>query len=171
MKKLFLLAVALLAMSVSAQAQEQPASPVADSVAIAPRFQLGNMYASSETLEGVISNSVTEGVANNPNQLNDRYKLYRTENMWTFLKLDTCTGRVWQVQYAINEDNRMQSQFVYAMLDWGDSWDELDNIGRFEFYPTQNMYNFLLMDKKLGKIWQIQWSTSPSSRGVVAEIE
>ena len=29
-----------------------------------------------------------------------RYKLYPTQNMWTFLKLDTETGRIWQVQYS-----------------------------------------------------------------------
>ena len=28
----------------------------------------------------------------------DRYKLYPTQNTWTFLELDTQTGRVWQVQ-------------------------------------------------------------------------
>ena len=29
-----------------------------------------------------------------------RYKLYPTQNMWTFLKLYTETGRIWQVQYS-----------------------------------------------------------------------
>lgn len=171
MKRLLLLTAALLAVSFSAMAQEQTATIPADSVAVTPRYSIKDLSSASENLEGAVALGVTEGIAKNPSQLNDRYKLYRTENMWTFLKLDTCTGRVWQVQYAINEDNRMQSQFVYTMLDWGDSWDELDNIGRFELYPTQNMYNFLLVDKKNGRIWQIQWSMSASSRGVVAEIE
>ena len=31
----------------------------------------------------------------------DRYKLYPTQNTWTFLELDTQTGRVWQVQYSV----------------------------------------------------------------------
>lgn len=29
------------------------------------------------------------------------YKLYPTENMWTFLELETFSGRIWQVQYSI----------------------------------------------------------------------
>ena len=97
--------------------------------------------------------------------------MYPTENMWNFLKLDTCTGRVWQVQFVINGENRMQNQFIYTMLDWGETWDEMANVGRFELYPTQNMYNFLLLDKKLGRVWQIQWSTNPDNRGLIAEIE
>lgn len=27
------------------------------------------------------------------------YKLFPTENLWTFIKLDTRNGRMWQVQY------------------------------------------------------------------------
>lgn len=87
------------------------------------------------------------------------------------MKLDTKTGRVWQVQYAINSNSRIQSQFVSVRLSWDEDWGALSNIGRFELYPTQNMYTFLLMDKKLGTIWQIQWSTDPDNRGVVAEIK
>ena len=40
---------------------------------------------------------------NEPKQeVNDeaRYELYSTQNIWTFLKLDTRTGRIWQVQYS-----------------------------------------------------------------------
>ena len=29
-----------------------------------------------------------------------QYKLFPTQNMWTFLKLDTMTGKIWQVQYS-----------------------------------------------------------------------
>lgn len=181
MKRLLTLLLGLCALAASANAQDATTIP-ADSlsnttatptstVEVAPRYQLDDIYASSEQLEDVVAKGVAEGVATNPKQLNNRYKLYPTNNMWTFLKLDTCTGRVWQVQYTINEDNRMQNQFIYTMLDWSESWDELDNIGRFELYPTQNMYNFLLLDKKSGRIWQIQWSTNPENRGLIAEIE
>lgn len=165
MRKIFTLFVTSIALLSSAMAQETTAP--ADSVAVAPRYQLGDLYTSSEQLEGVVA----EGIAANPNQLNNRYKLYPTDNMWTFLKLDTCTGCVWQVQFVVNGDNRMQSWFIFPLLDLDDSWDHLDNIGRFELYPTQNMYNFLLMDKKNGRIWQIQWSTNPENRGLIAEIE
>ena len=31
-----------------------------------------------------------------------RYKIYKTENMYNLIKLDTATGRIWQVQYGMN---------------------------------------------------------------------
>ncbi len=169
MRKIFTLIVALIALSVSALAQEN--STPADSVVVAPRYSLDKMYSGSEQLEDAVAQSVAKGIATNPNQLNNRYKLYPTNNVWTFLKLDTCLGYVWQVQYTVNNDNRWQNLFVYSRLDWEESWEPMDNIGRFELYPTQNTYNFLLLDKKTGRIWQIQWSTESENRGVIAEIE
>ena len=166
MKRQFLLLVMAFAVSASAMAQEATTTPT-DSAEVASHHQLKDLYAFSESLEGVVAT----GVAANPNQLNNRYKLYPTDNMWTFLKLDTCTGSVWQVQFVINGDNRMQSWFIFPQLKWDESWEHLDNIGRFELYPTQNMYNFLLMDKKSGRIWQIQWSTNPDNRGLISEIK
>ena len=169
MRKLFTLFVTIVALSVSVVAQED--APSTDSLTVAPRYQLSEIFTSSEQLEDALAQGVAEGIAANPGQLNNRYKLYPTTNMWTFLKLDTCLGYVWQVQYDINGNNRMQSLFIFSRVDWNESWEPKDNIGRFELYPTQNMYNFLLMDKKNGRIWQIQWSTSPDSRGLIAEIE
>ena len=123
------------------------------------RSRLWPYHYTTEQLEGVVAEGVAEGIATNPNQLNNRYKLYPTDNMWTFLKLDTCLGYVWQVQFVINSDNRWQDKIVYASrLDWDENWEPLANINRFELYPTQNTYNFLLLDKKTGRIWQIQLS-------------
>lgn len=182
MKRQFLLLVMALAMSTFAMAQEATSTPTdslsvdtttpTDTIEVAPRYQPKDLYASSESLEGVVAEGVAEGIATNPNQLNNRYKLYPTENTWTFLKLDTCLGYVWQVQYVINSTNRWQELIVYSRLNWDESWEPMDNIGRFELYPTKNTYNFLLLDKKTGRIWQIQWSTeSGYTRGVIAEIE
>ena len=36
--------------------------------------------------------------------------------------------------------------------------------GRFELYPTQNMYTFILLDTKFGYTYQVQWSTNPDQR-------
>ena len=36
----------------------------------------------------------------------NRYKLYPTQNKWTFLELDTQTGRIWQVQQWSTENAR-----------------------------------------------------------------
>ena len=40
----------------------------------------------------------------------ERYKIYPTENMYTSLKLDTATGRIWQLQIGLGDDvDRVQS--------------------------------------------------------------
>ncbi|MBE6321066.1 MAG: hypothetical protein E7075_08930 [Bacteroidales bacterium] len=93
----------------------------------------------------------------------DRYKLYPTQNTWTFLELDTQTGRVWQVQYSVQGSSyRFKTRLnSWSLLEASD----LQVSGRFELYPTQNMYNFILLDKISGKTWQVQWSTEYSSRG------
>uniref|UniRef100_UPI004026615C hypothetical protein n=1 Tax=Alloprevotella sp. TaxID=1872471 RepID=UPI004026615C len=36
--------------------------------------------------------------------------------------------------------------------------DDSEQSQRFELYPTQNSFNFLKLDKKTGKIYQVQWS-------------
>ena len=37
--------------------------------------------------------------------LKERYKLYQTENIYTFLQLDTKTGMIEQVQWSLDSDN------------------------------------------------------------------
>lgn len=37
---------------------------------------------------------------------NGRFKLYPTQNIYTFLLLDTINGRTWQVQWSFDEDRR-----------------------------------------------------------------
>lgn len=93
----------------------------------------------------------------------DRYKLYPTQNTWNFLELDTQTGRVWQVQYSVQGSSyRFKTRLnSWSLLEASD----LQVSGRFELYPTQNMYNFVLLDKISGKTWQVQWSTEYSERG------
>lgn len=97
------------------------------------------------------------------------YKLYKTENIWTFLELETFSGRIWQVQYTVDESkaSRMKSTLSSRIL----VADEEDQYaGRFELYPTQNMYNFILLDTETGRTWQAQWSNNYSNRGIL-EIE
>ena len=161
----------LLLSSIKVAGQENNPTESTDSINMGHSYSITAMTSEKERLEDAIYMATTAAIDANESKMAERYKLYPTENMWTFLKLDTKTGRVWQVQYAINSNSRIQSQFVSVRLSWDEDWGALSNIGRFELYPTQNMYTFLLMDKKLGTIWQIQWSTDPDNRGVVAEIK
>lgn len=101
------------------------------------------------------------------NQLREpRYQLFKTQNMWTFLKLDTMTGQIWQVQYSTKgSDYRFETA-----LDTSPRISEYfdDPIcGRFTLYATDNMYNFILLDQIDGRCWQVQWSTEPENRGVM----
>ena len=161
----------LLLSSIKVAGQENNPTESTDSINMGHSYSITAMTSEKERLEDAIYMATTAAIDANESKMAERYKLYPTENMWTFLKLDTKTGRVWQDQYAINSNSRIQSQFVSVRLSWDEDWGALSNIGRFELYPTQNMYTFLLMDKKLGTIWQIQWSTDPDNRGVVAEIK
>lgn len=90
------------------------------------------------------------------------FRLFPTTNMWTFIKLDTRNGLLWQVQYSLNPENRM---VTYLNLDRLASVNE-EVKDRFTLYPTQNMYNFILLDQVNGKTWQVQWSTEYANRGI-----
>ena len=93
------------------------------------------------------------------------YKLYPTENMLTFLELETFSGRIWQVQYSTKSpDYRFRSTLNSESL----IWDEQEGFaGRFELYKTQNMYNFILLDTFNGSTWQVQWSTEANDRMIL----
>ena len=97
------------------------------------------------------------------------FQMFPTQNMWNFIKLNTQTGQMWQVQYSIDDDN---SRISITLNDKVliDSNDEKVN-GRFTLYPTSNMYTFLLLDTIDGRVWQVQWSTDDHNRGIVDKIK
>lgn len=90
-----------------------------------------------------------------------RYKMYPTQNIHILLKLDTATGRVWMVQYGTGKEIGFSVPVDDTSLLY--SWDTI-RAGRFELYPTQNMYNFILLDTQMGFTYQIQWHVDPDSR-------
>ena len=94
---------------------------------------------------------------------NIRYKLFPTENIWTFLKLDTRNGKIWQVQYSINDNYRGEVKLNDKALISSD----IEENGRFTLYPTKNMYNFILLDQTDGKMWQVQWSIEEDNRVII----
>ena len=94
---------------------------------------------------------------------NVRYRLYPTENNWTLLKLDTRTGKIWQVQYSVNDNNRGEVVLNNTELTSGPNAEN----GRYMLYPTKNMYNFILLDQIDGKTWQVQWSFDMGNRMVL----
>lgn len=89
------------------------------------------------------------------------YRLYQTQNIWTFLKLDTRNGIINHVQYS-TEGYSMQYPLNDVPLAEG-----ADAVpGRFFLYPSKNTYNFILLDQIDGRVWQVQWSIEEEDRGV-----
>ena len=100
------------------------------------------------------------GQSQNPNA---RYRLFPTQNMWTFLKLDTMTGKIWQVQYSTDDsvprfemDLNPKSLIIPALQPAVE--------GRFTLYPTQDKYAFILLDQINGATYQVQWNVDKKKR-------
>lgn len=91
------------------------------------------------------------------------YRLFPTQNMWTFIKLNTRNGMMWQVQFGLKENERYQTEL--NLQPQNTQVDEVND--RYILYPTQNIYNFILLDQTDGRTWQVQWSTNPSNRGIM----
>lgn len=96
-----------------------------------------------------------------------RYRLFPTGNMWTFLKLDTVTGKIWQVQFSTKgEDYRFET--VLNSVDIANLQKVEKVVGRFTLYPTENIYNFILVDQNDGFTYQVQWSSEKEDRAVLS---
>ncbi len=95
-----------------------------------------------------------------------RYQLFKTQNMWTFLKLDTMTGQIWQIQFSIKgSDYRFETPL--DLIPKISEYFDIPIAGRFTLYATDNLYNFIMLDQIDGRCWQVQWSTEPENRGVL----
>ena len=108
----------------------------------------------------VVLNPVYASEIQNPNAI---YEMYKTENVYHVLKLNTRTGQITQVQIGVGKDgwameNTVNSKSLVPA--------EEEQNGRFALYPTGNMYKFVLLDRISGKVWQAQWSIKPENRGV-----
>ncbi|HEX2628139.1 MAG TPA: hypothetical protein VHM26_03990 [Chitinophagaceae bacterium] len=81
------------------------------------------------------------------------YRLFATRNMYTFIKLNTRNGQMWQVQWG------KESKYIFetTLSDIPRINKDEEKNGRFFLYPTTNIYNFLLLDQVNGRVWQVQW--------------
>lgn len=96
------------------------------------------------------------------------YELYPTTNIYNFLKLNTKTGVITKIQFAINNDAaRFESNINPEPIVSAESSYE----GRFKLQPTTNIYNFLLLDQSTGRVWQVQWGLEQKNCGIIAEIK
>lgn len=129
------------------------------------------MYSSAQTdtSTSLISDSIaarTSDLVDNLFKLqmaqvnSNRYKMYQTDNIYNLLKLDTQTGRITQVQWSLKDKN----EFCTVINDQDLSWNGY--INSFELYPTQNIYQFILLDKGTGRTWHVQWGLSDEKRWI-----
>lgn len=98
-------------------------------------------------------------VAPTTNAVNN-YVLYPTSNIYTFLKLDTRNGRIWQVQYSLDDYELEVGLNTRELVTSGKP-------GQFALYPTTNIWTFILLDTINGDVWHVQWSTEPDKRAVL----
>lgn len=89
----------------------------------------------------------------------NRYKFYPTENIYNFIKLDTRTGQIEQVQWSLDTDKEGSVFINSEDLSWVSG-------SLFELYPTKNMYKFLLLDKSNGRAWHVQWGMEDKERWI-----
>ena len=149
MRRYLVLLVALCAIGLSAKAQTDTTQiKKADAPVLSPKDSLYLQYA--------------DYLAQMAAYQQPRYKLYKTDNIYNLIKLDTATGRLWQIQYGMNKDaDRMEVVIDDTSL----LWDDTDlRAGRYELYPTNNIYTFILLDTERGYSYQVQWNTDPKKR-------
>ena len=91
------------------------------------------------------------------------YRLFSTRNLYTFIKLNTRNGQMWQVQWGTESKYRFETTLSDVSLVYKDE----EKNGRFFLYPTTNTYNFILLDQIDGRAWQVQWSTEEKDRMII----
>jgi hypothetical protein len=143
----------------------------------------------------------------------ERYKIYPTDNIYTSLKLDTATGKIWQVQIGIGDSSNAMTSILsnFPIAEFEAEIIERHNIktklweldykndpdaspedieyfkpaplkdfisnsriaqnGRFKLYPTDNIYNFIMLDVINGDTYQVQWSSEEDERIVMPIVE
>jgi hypothetical protein len=99
------------------------------------------------------------------------YRIFRTKNIHTLLKLDTRTGQIWQLQWSVEDNERYSAPLNKTILIPPSSADHpiVLRPGRFTLSPTENIYTFVLLDEVNGRTWQVQWGDA--SHRLVLEID
>jgi hypothetical protein len=87
------------------------------------------------------------------------FRLFRTKNIYTLLKLDTRTGQIWQVQWSSADNSRFTVSLNRTVLLPAGKPEHPTVLkpGRFTLAPTENIFNFILIDEEDGRTWQVQW--------------
>jgi hypothetical protein len=122
-------------------------------------FALMIFITTISTFAQITSDTPSQNISTDSNV---EYRLFSTKNMYTFIKLNTKNGQMWQVQWS-TKGNEFETPLSLTTR----VTKEEEKNGRFFLYPTTNIYNFILLDQFDGRVWQVQWSAEPIDRMVL----
>lgn len=92
-----------------------------------------------------------------------KYRLFPTQNMYIFIRLDTSNGILDLVQWNTNLSHQtIEPLSPYKRV----NSPQDEKPGRFTLYATANIHTFIMLDQLNGKVWQVQWAVDPSDRNV-----
>lgn len=91
------------------------------------------------------------------------YRIFPTVNIYYYIKLNTRTGQIWQIK--IDQKKANQLELPFSNLPFVKKHEEVDN--RFTLYPTQNSWNYMLLDQVNGRIWQVTWDINPDKNKII----
>ncbi len=99
------------------------------------------------------------------NSTQERFKLIKTENMWNFILLDEFDGRLWQVQFTVDEDAFAGSIPINT------SRFSNTQSKKFKVEPLISMFQFYLINDENGDMWKFQWSTKGDEYRWIEKLE
>lgn len=62
-----------------------------------------------------------------------------------------------RVQWGLDESHRLLAPLFINCAGMNIN-DPADHVGRYTLQPTQNIWEFLLLDQDNGIVWQVQWT-------------
>ncbi|WP_104381685.1 hypothetical protein [Sphingobacterium sp. HMA12] len=93
------------------------------------------------------------------------YKLFPTQNMFTFIKLNTRNGQMWQIE--TDKVNKNKAVMTLSAMPLASKEEEKN--GRFFLYSTTNIFNFILLDQIDGRMWQVSWGREKDRKVLLIE--
>ena len=81
-----------------------------------------------------------------------RYFLVETRNIWTFILVDSFTGKIWQTQFSIKG-----SEYRFS-IPINDRSLSNSKVSKFSVQPMTSMYQFYLINEDTGEMWKFQWT-------------
>lgn len=82
-----------------------------------------------------------------------RYRLVKTQNMWTYILLDEFFGKLWQCQFSVKGDSYMGCLVINVKA------LSTSEKRKFTTEPLASMYQFYLVNQDDGEMWKFQWNT------------